>query len=166
MNIHVVKGDISTFEGDAVVNAANSRLLEGAGVCGAIFRKAGSKKLAAECERVAPCPVGSAVATSGCDMPVKFIIHAVGPRYNEDKNPERLLSNVYESVFSVARSKGVKSIAIPSISTGIYGFPRDLAAPIAMREIMRAAPSMEDIYIYCFDDRTFDIYQRLLERLG
>ena len=165
-NIHIVRGDISTFDGDAVVNAANSHLLEGAGVCGAIFRKAGPRKLAAECAKVAPCPVGSAVATSGCDMPVKYIIHAVGPRYDTDKNPERLLSNVYESIFDVARKNGVKSIALPSISTGIYGFPRELAAPIAMREIMRASSEMGDIYVYCFDDRTYEIYQQLLERLG
>ena len=165
-NIHIVKGDISTFEGDAVVNAANSRLSIGGGVCGAIFKKAGAEKLAIECAKVAPCPVGSAVATSGCNMPVNLIIHAVGPRYDTDKNPERLLSNAYESVFAVARKNGVKSIALPSISTGIYGFPSDLAAPIAMREIVRASSYMDDIYLYCFDDRTFNIYQRLLDRLG
>lgn len=150
-NIHIVKGDVSTFAGDAVVNAANKYLAPGAGVCGAIFDKAGYRELQNECSRIGGCEIGNAVITNGYNLKANYIIHAVGPHYFRDEYPEKLLESVYENVFKVAIKNNIKSIAIPSISTGIFRFPVEKAVPIALSVIKKYADMMDDIYIYCFD---------------
>ena len=164
-NIHIVRGDITTFQGDAIVNAANRHLEPGAGVCGAVFDVAGYDKLLKACREIGGCDIGKAVLTKGFDLKAKYIIHAVGPRYDIDRNPERLLSSVYESSFDVAIRNGIKTIAFPSISTGIYKFPKELAVPIALKEMFKKAPIMDDIYVYCFDDSTYNSYISTFERL-
>ena len=107
-NVHIVKGDVSTFSGDAVVNAANKYLAPGAGVCGAIFEKAGYRELQNECMKIGGCDVGNAVITKGFNLKSDYIIHAVGPHYLRDKSPEKLLENVYENVFRVALENKIK----------------------------------------------------------
>jgi len=164
-NIHIVRGDVSTFRGDAVVNAANQKLAPGSGVCGAIFKGAGYNTLLKECQSIGGCPVGNAVITKGFNLPAKYIIHAVGPNYEVDRNPERLLANVYASCFDIALRYQIKTIAFPSISTGIFKFPKDLAAPIALKEIFKRAAYMNEIYVYCFDDETYEIYRTVYERM-
>lgn len=163
-NIHIVKGDITTFRGDALVNAANKYLAPGGGVCGAIFAKAGYNKLEAACSRIGRCEVGNAVITEGFDLDVKKIIHAVGPNYLHDRNPERLLNYVYERCFELCRTNNIKTIAFPSISTGIYKFPLDLAVPIALRQIINCSNFVDDVYIYCYDDFTYQTYIEEFER--
>lgn len=164
-NIKIVRGDVTTYDGDAIVNAANKYLAPGAGVCGAIFRAAGYKELDEVCKIKGTQAVGSATLTSGFNLPASYIIHAVGPNYDVDRNPERLLMDVYKNCFKVCRENGIQSIAFPSISTGIYHFPIELACPIALREMIEASKSMKEIVVYCFDDRTFDIYNETLKRL-
>ena len=95
----------------------------------------------------------------------KFIIHAVGPRYDFDRNPERLLADVYRNTFEVAKKNNIKSIAFPSISTGIYHFPINLACPIALREMMNNASDMKEIVVYCFDESTYNVYQETFRKL-
>ena len=164
-NIKIVKGDVTTYNGDAVVNAANRYLAPGAGVCGAVFRSAGYKELEEACRQKGEQAVGSATLTSGFNLNADYIIHAVGPRYDVDRNPERLLKEVYRNVFRVACENGIKSVAFPSISTGIYRFPLDLACPIALREMIDYSSKMDEIVVYCFDDRTYDVYVETLRRL-
>lgn len=159
-NIHVVKGDITTFTGEAIVNSANKYLAPGAGVCGAIFDKAGYRELQNECARIGGCEVGNAVITNGYKLKANYIIHAVGPRYLHDQYPEKLLESVYENIFKIAISYNIKTIALPSISTGIYKFPLERAVPIALKVMKKYSSKMEDIYIYCFDkdDTTYKVY--------
>ena len=159
-NIHVVKGDITTFTGEAIVNSANKYLAPGAGVCGAIFDKAGYRELQNECARIGRCEVGNAVITNGYKLKANYIIHAVGPRYLHDQYPEKLLESVYENIFKIAISYNIKTIALPSISTGIYKFPLERAVPIALKVMKKYSSKMEDIYIYCFDkdDTTYKVY--------
>ena len=164
-NIKIVKGDVTTYTGDAIVNAANKYLAPGSGVCGAIFRGAGYKELETACRLKGEQEVGSATLTSGFNLPASYIIHAVGPRYDFDRNPERLLANVYKNCFDVAKENNIKSIAFPSISTGIYHFPISLACPIALREMMERSSEMNEIVVYCFDDNTYNVYVDTLNRL-
>lgn len=165
-NIHIVKGDVSTFVGDAVVNAANKYLAPGAGVCGAIFDRAGYRELQNECMRIGGCEVGNAVITNGYNLKANYIIHAVGPHYLHDEYPDKLLESVYENVFKVAIKHNIKSIALPSISTGIFKFPLERAVPIALKVIKKYADKMDDIYVYCYgkDDSTYDAYIRFLNK--
>jgi O-acetyl-ADP-ribose deacetylase len=124
--IEVVEGDITRIPADAIVNAANSELAEGAGVCGAIFRAAGREALARACRPLAPCPTGSAVITPAFGVSTaKHIIHAVGPVYSSYAPEEaaRLLRSAYQTSIRIAAQHGCRSIAFPAISTGIYGYP-------------------------------------------
>lgn len=159
-NIHIVKGDVSTFSGDAVVNAANKYLAPGAGVCGAIFDRAGYRELQNECLQIGGCEVGNAVITNGYKLKANYIIHAVGPHYLHDEYPEKLLESVYENVFKVAIKHNIKSIALPSISTGIFRFPLEKAVPLAIKVIKKYSKKFEDIYVYCYDkdDATYNAY--------
>ena len=163
-NIHIVKGDVSTFIGDAVVNAANKYLAPGAGVCGAIFNRAGYRELQLECNRIGGCEVGNAVITNGYNLKAKYIIHAVGPHYLHEEYPEKLLESVYENVFKVAIKNNIKTIALPSISTGIFKFPIEKAVPIALKVMKKYSSKMDDIYVYCFgpDNTTYDTYMENL----
>lgn len=138
MPFSIVRSDIARLDVDAVVNAANEGLLAGGGVCGAIFSAAGYEQLQAACRRIAPCPTGSAMVTRGFDLPARWIIHAVGPRWIDGRHgEERLLRRAYRSALDQAARLRVASVAFPLISAGIYGYPPAAAFDIACEEIRR-----------------------------
>ena len=167
--IEVLRGDITTLEVDAIVNAANSGLGGGGGVDGAIHRAAGPK-LVEECktirERQGGCPPGEAVITTGANLKAKFIIHAVGPTWNGGKEDEQqLLANAYRNSLILAVSNSVETIAFPNISTGIYRFPKKLAAEIAIREVndfLNNDTTIQKVIFCCFDEENFKLYNQLL----
>ena len=166
--IEVLQGDITTLEVDAIVNAANSDLAGGGGVDGAIHHAAGPK-LVEECkairDRQGGCPPGEAVITSGANLKAKFIIHAVGPIWNGGKEDEaQLLANAYRNSLILAVSNSVGSIAFPNISTGIYRFPKKLAAEIAIREVndfLNNDTTIQKVIFCCFDEENFKLYNQL-----
>jgi O-acetyl-ADP-ribose deacetylase (regulator of RNase III) len=149
----VVEDDITRLAVDAIVNAANERLLAGGGVCGAIFRAAGPG-LAEACARVAPCPTGDARLTPGFALPARFIIHAVGPVWHGGgADEDALLAACYRRALEIAAEHGLARIAFPAISTGIYGFPPERAAPVAVgtvREAVARLASIADVIFCCF----------------
>lgn len=169
--IELVREDITKLEVDAIVNAANSSLMGGGGVDGAIHRAAGPK-LMEEClkirERQDGCPPGEAVITSGGNLKAKFVIHAVGPVWNGGEEDEHeILANAYRNSLILAESNSVDSIAFPNISTGIYGFPKVSAAEIAIRvvkEFLKENANIKSVIFCCFDEENFDIYDQLLNR--
>ena len=127
-SISILKASITTLDTDAIVNAANSRLQNGGGVCGAIFQAAGAYDLQAACNKIGRCDTGSAVITPGFKLPAKYVIHAVGPIWNGGAyNEDRLLYSAYKQSLKVAKENGIHSIAFPLISAGIYGYPHDEA---------------------------------------
>lgn len=132
MSFNVIHGDITTMPTDAIVNAANSRLAPGGGVCGAIFSASDYHKLDLACRKIGHCPVGQAVITPSFGMPAKYIVHAVGPIWHGGKqNEEELLRGCYTSALNVAKENGCRSIAFPLISAGIYGYPKEEALRVA-----------------------------------
>ncbi len=161
--IQIVEGDITRLEVDAIVNAANSSLLGGGGVDGAIHRTAGPGLLA-ECRLLGGCKTGEAKATKGHNLPAKYVIHTVGPVWRSGDNDEdRLLASCYRKSLEVANGLKVKSIAFPAISTGIYGFPKQRAALIAVNEVQKHSGDIEVVFFVCFDSETADIYRELLK---
>jgi len=165
--IEVRKGDITKLEVDAIVNAANTSLLGGGGVDGAIHRAAGPELLEFN-KRLGGCPTGKAKISPGFNLPAKYIIHTVGPVWNGGKNNEdELLANCYRNSLMLAAENNVKSIAFPAISTGVYRFPLERAAQIAVKEVnefLNQNKSIEKIIFVCFDAENFDIYSRLLNQ--
>ena len=166
--IKVIQGDITQIAVDAVVNAANTSLLGGGGVDGAIHRK-GGKEILDECilirNRQGGCNVGNAVITSAGKLPSKYVIHTVGPVWNGDKTEkEKLLKNCYISCLELAIENKIKTIAFPNISTGIYHFPKDKAAIIATNTILnfKSNDIIEKILFVCFDEENFNIYNNIL----
>lgn len=165
MELKVVLGDITKSDCDAIVNAANTSLLGGGGVDGAIHRAAGPELLE-ECRTLHGCPTGEARITKGYRLPAKYVIHTPGPiwqggRYGE----EELLASCYRSCLELAAEHGIKRIAFPSISTGIYGFPIEKAAPIAVHTIRifcKDHPQIEEVRMVCFDQRTKTYYEKAL----
>ena len=163
--IELFKGDITTLKVDAIVNAANSSLLGGGGVDGAIHRAAG-KELLAECRTLNGCATGDAKITKGYNLPSKFVIHTVGPVWHGGKSgePEKLAS-CYRRSLEVAIENGIKTIAFPNISTGVYGYPKFEAAEIATQTVISFLKKNHDIeqVIFCvFDNENFEIYRELL----
>ncbi|MEP6748884.1 MAG: O-acetyl-ADP-ribose deacetylase [Bacteroidota bacterium] len=167
--ISIQKGDITKVKTEAIVNAANTSLLGGGGVDGAIHR-AGGPQILEDCiqikNRQGGCNVGEAVITTGGKLPAKFVIHTVGPVWNGGtKNEKTLLANAYKNSLLLAVENHVHSIAFPNISTGIYHFPKQAAAEIAMAEIKKFNSTdsvLEEIIFICFDDENYRIYEKLL----
>ncbi len=164
--IEIVVGDITKLAVDAIVNAANSAMSGGGGVDGAIHRAAGPELLAA-CRLVGRCPTGQARITDGFRLLAKKVIHAVGPVWDGGGHHEpELLASAYRNSLRIAIEAGVKTIAFPSISTGIYGFPIELAAPIAVDEVvsaLAASSQLERVVFCCFVDEDADVYREVLQ---
>lgn len=153
MPFEIIRNDITKMHVDAIVNAANNRLQKGGGVCGAIFDTAGDVALQEVCHEIGRCEVGGAVITDGFNLPAKYIIHAVGPIWNGgSKNEPQLLASAYRNSLELARKNNCESIAFPLISSGIYGYPKDLALRVAIDAI--SAFLMEhdmQVYLVVFD---------------
>lgn len=164
--IEIVEGDITGLDVDAIVNAANERLAPGGGVCGAIHRAAGPE-LADACAKLAGCATGEAKITPGFRLPARYVIHAVGPVWGGGEAGEgKRLAGCYRNALKLAAEHGLKSIAFPAISTGIYGFPADRAALIAVRtvrETLTELPAIERVVFCCFGAESRALHQEALE---
>ena len=171
-SIEVLQGDITTLDVDAIVNAANSSLMGGGGVDGAIHRAAGSALLE-ECIKIAkarrpesPCPAGEAVITGAGKLPAKFVIHTVGPVWHGGAEGEaELLASCYRRSLLLAEENGVKSIAFPNISTGVYGYPKEKAADVAVasvRETLLQTAGITRVVFVCFDRENYSLYSKLV----
>lgn len=168
MTIELVKSDITTVVIDAIVNAANSSLMGGGGVDGAIHRK-GGKAILEECilirNRQGGCATGEAVITTAGNLPAKYVIHTVGPVWNGGhKNEEQLLATCYTNSLNLALDNGIVSLAFPNISTGIYHFPKEKAAAIALKAVQqfKSIELFDKVLFVCFDEENYRIYQKLL----
>jgi len=163
-----IQGDITTLQVDAIVNAANTSLLGGGGVDGAIHRAAGPELLAA-CRKLGSCPTGDAKATPGFRLPAKWVFHTVGPVWHGGKRGEdTLLASCYRRCLELARDHSASSIAFPAISTGVYGYPKEAAAGIAVRTVRENvdASGVSLVEFVCFDAETLKVYSRLLQPLS
>ncbi|WP_405104489.1 O-acetyl-ADP-ribose deacetylase [Paenibacillus sp. FSL K6-1217] len=167
-SIELIRGDITQMETEAIVNAANTSLLGGGGVDGAIHR-AGGKAILEECMKIrnqqGGCPVGEAVVTTAGKLPSRYVIHTVGPVWNGGMNQEEdKLRNCYRNALLQAEEKGVSSIAFPNISTGIYRYPKDSACFIALGEVFRYLSendtSIKKVIFVCFDEENLDFYKK------
>ena len=170
MNIKIIKADITTLSVDAIVNAANSSLYGGGGVDGAIHRAAGPKLLE-ECGQIRRTkyknglPTGQAVITKGYGLPAKYVIHTVGPVYDMDRNPERLLSNAFSNSLRVAEENKLKTIAFPAISTGIFGYPKQECAEVGYKVIGKYPyKSIEEVTLCLFSDRDKTIFEKVFKK--
>ncbi|MDQ6920718.1 MAG: O-acetyl-ADP-ribose deacetylase [Candidatus Dormibacteraeota bacterium] len=163
MRIEAARGDITREAVDAIVNAANTSLLGGGGVDGAIHRAAGSELLEA-CRQLGGCPTGDARATPGFRLPARWVIHAVGPvwRGGGRGEPDQLAS-CYRRSLEIAGELGARSVAFPAISTGVYGFPSEQAARIAVDTMRSARTTVELVRLVAFDDHTYGLYRQLLD---
>lgn len=163
--IALVVGDITTLVVDAIVNAANSALSGGGGVDGAIHRAAGPELLSA-CRKLGRCPTGEARITGGYRLPAKHVVHAVGPVWQDgDHDEDALLASAYRVSLQLAVEAGATTIAFPSISTGVYGFPIRRAAPIAVNEVrdaLFAIPQLGCVTFCCFSEKDRDVYRAAL----
>jgi O-acetyl-ADP-ribose deacetylase (regulator of RNase III) len=168
-NLELIRGDITKIKADAIVNAANSSLAGGGGVDGAIHR-AGGERIYAECmeyvSKHGRLPGGEAMITSGGNLPAKFVIHTVGPVWTGGRNgEEELLARSYRNSLQLAVSANIRTIAFPNISTGVYHFPKEIAASIAIntvRSFLDSHPQITRVYFVCYDEENFRIYDSLL----
>ena len=165
MPFNIIRDDITRLETDAIVNAANCKLLAGGGVCGAIFSAAGTDELQKECNKIGYCGIGEAVITKGYKLKVKNIIHTVGPIYGEDPiNEETQLYSCYKNSLYLAKKKRLNSIAFPVISSGIYGYPKAEAIKIATKAIKDFLAENEmDVYLVVYDKKAFQISEKLFD---
>lgn len=167
MPLTFLRADITTLSCDAIVNAANTKLLPGGGVCGAIFKAAGFLPLALACRKIGSCAVGDAVMTKGFKLKAKAIIHTVGPVYGKDPaNQERLLGDCYRNSLRLAAENGFESIAFPLISSGIYGYPKDKALNIAInaiKDFLQASETDMQVFLVVYDKASFEISRTLYE---
>ena len=167
MNVELVRGDITRQEVDAIVNAANSSLMGGGGVDGAIHRKGGPEILE-ECRRIRSerypdgLPTGQAVATTAGRLPARWVIHTVGPVYARSMDRSEELASCHRESLRVADEVGARTVAFPAISTGVYGYPLELAAPIAIRTVMDAETNVELVRFVLFDEGAHRVFQRAL----
>ena len=163
--LRAVRADITTLDVDAIVNAANSSLLGGGGVDGAIHRAVDPDLLAA-CRALGGCQTGDAKMTPGYRLKARHVIHAVGPVWHDGTHGEPdLLASCYRRALSLAGAENLRSIAFPSISTGIYGYPIERTAPLAVRTVreqVAGSTSIEDVIFCCFSDSDLDVYERVL----
>ena len=169
-NIQVIHGDITTAIVDCIVNAANKWLIPGNGVDRAIHQAAGPE-LAIAVKKFRHCDPGNAVITPGFHLKATSVIHAVGPIWDESENKEELkqiLSKTYQSIYELATKHAIQSIAIPNISTGVYAFPKDIAAKIVLQTtlaFLKTSQSKLKVLFYCFEADNFTLYTRLLQKL-
>jgi len=167
MRLKLVKGDITDQQVDAIVNAANSSLLGGGGVDGAIHRRGGPDILA-ECKRIRAerwpegLPTGRAVATIAGRLPAKWVIHTVGPVHSKSEDRSHLLASCHTEVLKAADELGAKTVAFPAISTGVYGYPLELAAPVAINAVMAAETQVEEVRFVLFDEAAYRAFERAL----
>ena len=162
MTLRAIQADITSLDLDAIVNAANEHLAEGGGVCGAIFRAAGARELAAACRPLAPCPTGEARITPGFALKARWVIHAVGPVWHGgDQDEAAKLAGAYRNAILRLREVGGRSIAFPAISTGIYGYPVDRATPLAVATLREVASDL-DVTFACFNEQMLATYEQAL----
>jgi O-acetyl-ADP-ribose deacetylase (regulator of RNase III) len=160
--VTVVQGDIVDQDVDAIVNAANSHLAAGAGVCGAIFRAAGPTEMAQACAAAGPCPTGEARSTPGFGLTARWVVHAVGPIWaGGDQGEEALLRAAYRSALAEAERIGAHSIAFPVLSTGVYGYPLEEGCQVAWDELSNAPSSFTEVRIVAFDPHTASVFDAI-----
>ncbi len=167
VTLELQQGDIVKVQADAIVNAANQWLAGGGGVDGAIHR-AGGSEIMAECQKIGGCPTGSAVPTTAGKLNAKHVFHAVGPIYNGSDDDERLLRSAYQACLDLAEQHKLESIAFPSLSTGVYGYPLDLAAPIALGtiiEYIKKSTSLKRVTMVLYGDSAYRAFERALSKL-
>ncbi len=161
--LEAAQGDITGEQVDAVVNAANAQLAGGGGVDGAIHRAAGAAQLRAACQAIGGCPPGQAVVTDGFGLPARFIIHTVGPVWHGGTSGEpETLASCYRTALRLADEIGALSVAFPAISTGVYGYPPELAAALAVTTVGAADTDVTLVRFVAFDAATLELYRRLL----
>ncbi len=167
MKVELIKADITSLDVDAIVNAANNSLLGGGGVDGAIHNAAGPDLLT-ECRKLNGCKTGQAKITGGYRLKAKYVIHTVGPVwYGGNRNESTLLASCYRTCLAIAKEKKIKTLAFPGISTGVYGFPIDLAASIAINEtilFLNKNSYPEKVFFVAFNDDSYESYRKLLDK--
>ena len=163
----LIKGDITALDVDCIVNAANENLMPGGGVCGAIHQVAG-KELGLECKRIGHCGVGEARITNGYDLKAKHVIHTVGPIWHGgDHGEDQYLFNCYKKSLLLSTHHGIETIAFPNISTGIFGYPKELAAETAIASVKQhqlSGRKLKEVVFCCFDEENYQLYDKLLNK--
>src|SRR5579863_9236103 len=167
VTLALLKGNIVEIQADAIVNAANSYLGGGGGVDGAIHR-AGGPTIMQECRKIGGCPTGSAVATSAGNLPAKYVFHAVGPIYSGKDKDAQLLASAYKRCLELAEEHKIESISFPSLSTGVYSYPLNLAAPIALRTIIehiQQPTGLKQVTVVLYGNDAYRAFEQALEKL-